>query len=219
MVGHNRCKMHGGKVPRMHAAPAYNGKGTSRYLPKNLRKEYERVMSDPNLLSVRDEIGLVQLRINQLAGEIEDVKTGRELFEQATQAWAKMKAAMAGGTPAAFTACRNEMDRIMEDGATRYQKWSELIQAAKDKAHLSRVEIESMVDMHAMISVERVVMMLTSLGDVVKRNVKDKAALMSIMNEMSVILGRREKSEQTETKVAEPQTATASDVPALPPPA
>ena len=186
-----RCRMHGGKAPRMQSAPRYKGGPGSRYLPRELQKRHAELMASPDLLSVRSEIGTVQLRIEQLTSEITS-QSSRELFDDISSTWEKFKIAAAKGDTTNFALLRSKMDAQLKDGATAYSKWNELIQVSKDKAQLARSEIECMVDMHGMVAVERVILMIAHLGNLAQKHVKDKDALKTITDELSSFLGRRE---------------------------
>jgi hypothetical protein len=184
------CAAHGGRTPKMQASPAYKGKGGSRYLPKDLQKQHAEIMARPDLLSLRSEIGLVQLRVDQLTEQL-STKASQAVFDDIGDLWRDFKVATANADMDELIRLRGEIDGKVRDGAAIGQKWGELIKTTKDKAYLSRCEIESMVDMHCMVSVEQVIMMLAELGDLVHRHVKDKAALAVITNELAGFLGRR----------------------------
>ncbi len=189
-AGRNRCRMHGGAQPVMSASPQYQGKGRSKYLPRELRGQYEEIMARPDLLSLRNEIGLVQLRVQQLTEQL-STKASQAVFDDLGDLWEAYKQAGAAGDGDKAVALQTALDAKVREGAAIGQKWRELIGTAKDKAHLARLEMENMIDAHQMISVERVILMISELGDLVQRTVKDKSALAIISSELVGILGRR----------------------------
>lgn len=67
-----RCRQHGGMSLNGVAHPNYQGKGRSRLLPSNLRGAYESSMSDPEALSMRRELALLDTRQEMLIGQLSE---------------------------------------------------------------------------------------------------------------------------------------------------
>jgi len=79
VLSNGRCRMHGGTVKRGLASP--NTK-TGRYsldLPTRVLARYEAAMADPTLLSLKDDIALVQAAIAQTLDEIKDAEMRPDL--------------------------------------------------------------------------------------------------------------------------------------------
>lgn len=56
------CRFHGGKAAVGPANGAYRHGGNSRYVPKALLADYERLKDDPNRLSLQHEIDILRLQ-------------------------------------------------------------------------------------------------------------------------------------------------------------
>ena len=87
VAGSTTCRFHGAGSPgvgRASGAAIQRGRH-SRYLPRRLLETYQRGMTDPDLLELRDEIALLDTRVSQLLkevrkqGEDESVKTWRQI--------------------------------------------------------------------------------------------------------------------------------------------
>lgn len=61
-----RCNLHGGKTPNGIALPQTKTGRYSKYLPTELLDNYQAALADSELLSVRDEIALVDAKIGQI---------------------------------------------------------------------------------------------------------------------------------------------------------
>src|SRR3954470_5731126 len=70
MAPSGRCRMHGGKTPRGLASPLTKSGRYSRDLPTRVAARYENALADPELLSVRDDIALLQGAITDVMAEI-----------------------------------------------------------------------------------------------------------------------------------------------------
>src|SRR5690606_3084472 len=69
--GRTRCRLHGGLTPA--GASHYNFK-TGRYskvLPARLRERYEEAAADPELLALREDIALLDSRLDDLLKRVD----------------------------------------------------------------------------------------------------------------------------------------------------
>lgn len=78
-MANGRCRLHGGKSLGGLNSPRLKTGRHSKYLPKNLLKNYQVALNDPTLLQLHDEIALVDARLAQL---LQMVDTGIESKEQ-----------------------------------------------------------------------------------------------------------------------------------------
>lgn len=58
-----RCRIHGGATPSGIALPQFRTGRYSKALPGGLRERYEQALGDEELLSLRDEVALLDARI------------------------------------------------------------------------------------------------------------------------------------------------------------
>lgn len=85
MRGRTVCLAHGGRTPRGAASPHFKTGRYSRSLPGHLVAAYEQALHDPTLMSLRDEIALVDAMIEETLSQItEDMPWAKErrLFAQ-----------------------------------------------------------------------------------------------------------------------------------------
>ena len=73
--GMSVCRTHGGRTPVGLAALNFKTGRYSKYLPTALVGRYVAARTDPELLSLRDEIGLVDTRITEVLTSISDSAT------------------------------------------------------------------------------------------------------------------------------------------------
>lgn len=94
IVGMTRCRFHGGKSPTGVAAPSFKTGGYSKSLPKNLREDYQKFMDLIDHLSLKPEVSLLRLQLEQAnmrigTGETEkawiDLKRVMKEFDEAVQ--------------------------------------------------------------------------------------------------------------------------------------
>jgi hypothetical protein len=61
-----RCRLHGGKTPGGIASPNWKHGRYSRYVPNGLRRDYERTVADPDLLSIEDLVAAQRARLCEI---------------------------------------------------------------------------------------------------------------------------------------------------------
>jgi hypothetical protein len=61
-----RCRLHGGKTPGGIASPHWKHGRFSRYVPNGLRRDYERTVADPELLSIEDLVAAQRARLYEI---------------------------------------------------------------------------------------------------------------------------------------------------------
>ena len=64
-VGREVCSVHGGKSLRGVSHPGFRHGRYSKALPARLSKEFRKLLADPNLVGLRDELALLDVRIQQ----------------------------------------------------------------------------------------------------------------------------------------------------------
>jgi hypothetical protein len=81
IVGRERCKFHGGKSPRGVESPHYKGKAWSRDLPTRLSDRVTAGLDNPELISMREELALVDARMGELLERLTTGESGDAWLE------------------------------------------------------------------------------------------------------------------------------------------
>ncbi|MCK6553411.1 hypothetical protein L6Q96_02325 [Candidatus Binatia bacterium] len=74
--GRSVCHYHGGKTPVGTALPQYKGAGRSRHLPVAMVERYRAAASDPELLALRKDLALIEVRLTSLLEKLTDSGPG-----------------------------------------------------------------------------------------------------------------------------------------------
>lgn len=83
MIGKTVCHMHGGKTRGGMASPVLKHGRYSKFLPTHLMERYQESLNDSDLLSLREEIALIDARLSELlAGGVPDWDVMVPLTEQ-----------------------------------------------------------------------------------------------------------------------------------------
>lgn len=76
--GRTVCHYHGGATPVGAAHPSYTGAGRSKYLPVAMAERYRAAKADPELLALRKDLALLEVRLASLLERMDpaDVDAG-----------------------------------------------------------------------------------------------------------------------------------------------
>jgi hypothetical protein len=108
--GRTKCRLHGGRSRRGLAAPAWKGGRYSKALPPDLVDAYERARTDPELLALRDELALVDARLNALLERLAEGET--------STGWARVYEAL-------------ELRRRLADTERKREQWLQTVLTAE----------------------------------------------------------------------------------------
>jgi len=177
-----RCRIHGGGVKR--GVGNANLK-TGRYsldLPTQVATRYESALSDPNLLSVRDDIALLQAAISDVMQELKvaearpDFDAILEIVEEIAGNWQSWE----------WTKMSAQMDKLrglIVNKQSQRTAMREVRDLIKEKADLISRENRMLLDREQMITVEQFLMAMRAMGAAVRRQVDDPRILRSIDTE------------------------------------
>lgn len=174
-----RCKFHGGATPRGLASPNLKTGRYSLDLPTRIAARYESALTDPELLSVRDDIALLQGSITDLMAEIRDAEARPDLdsilgsVERISNEWQGWD----------WTKMQGELNKLKEAISGRQsqrQAMKEIRDLVKEKASLVSQENKLLLDRQQMISVEQYLLGMRALGAAVRRMVDDPVVLRAI---------------------------------------
>lgn len=90
-MDNGKCRMHGGKSLSGVAAPGYRGAGRSRVVPKRWAAAYKGAIDDPDLLSLRHDISIVDAQIEELESRLPDTEEEVETFQSFLATFGRMR--------------------------------------------------------------------------------------------------------------------------------
>ena len=186
-MSNGRCRFCGGNAKRGAAHPKWKGGAYSKYMPKGVATRYKAAMTDPDLLSARDEIALVQLRIQDLMGKLKDGGTAG-LWDALRLKFIDVEAAIRAGDPAALDKGLMSLGQIIEEGSDAEQVWGEMYEAIEAKTKVSEREWRRLRDLRQFMTVQQSMDLVSYLVECVTRHVPDRDVLGLITRDMDRVL-------------------------------
>jgi len=184
--GRSRCRIHGGATPRGIASPHFVHGKYSQDLPPQLLLRYLEARDDPELLSLRDDVAVLEALIKEKFAQIRDGETGPDWtavlnqFEDLvdnfqTWDWTKQEQAL------------RELGALLTDRRNEAVVLDEILGLMDQKARLAMAEHKRLVRLQQTMTVEQALTLASILADIVRRNVKDPEALRIIQAEWTEV--------------------------------
>jgi hypothetical protein len=144
-----------------------------------MKKQYERSMADPELLSLNNELSIIDTRLLQLIKRLDKGESGRlwlvagELYEQLTMA-------LRAGSVSDVNKKMMALGEVLKKGSDEYGLWKEIGESMDRRRSLSEAERRRLVDGQYMIDVEKAKTLIAALAASVRKHVTDIKALSAI---------------------------------------
>lgn len=147
--GRRHCRFHGGTQPLGVESPNFKHGRYSRHAPTRLAARIEAAITDPSLMSLKDEAALVSAQIAEIL-EVLDVggllARWRELGELVTA----LRGAIEAENEKQLVAVADAMDACLISAADERGRWGELLGLIDQKRKL--VETQAKVDQRDTLS-------------------------------------------------------------------
>lgn len=187
VTGKDVCWVHGGATPSGTASANYKGKGYSRNLPTRLADQYEAAITNPELLSLRSDIALLDVRI---AETIENIDTGPvgKLWGAVRKAYLAQQDAMMAKDAIETIKATNELDILTKRGFMDYINWDEIRGLLQERARLVAAENKMLNDADLTVTAERVMLLVAAIANVVMENVTDNKTRAQITRGIDILI-------------------------------
>lgn len=177
-----RCNLHGGASLKGLDSPVLTHGRHSKYLPARLQERYEEALADPDLISLRDEIALLDTRIAELVSGM-DAADSRELWEGVGVAYASLVAARKAKKWDQIDAALKTLGNLVRRGGDIWQTWHEIEDVVDRRRRLVEGERRRLVDLQQYVTAERVLLLFTVVANVITRRINDPDLVEAILGD------------------------------------
>jgi hypothetical protein len=186
--GRTCCRMHGGKTLVGTACPQYRSGRYSAYVPARLRARYEPARVDPDLLSLRGELALVDALLRDLLSRVATGESGPLWVDLKKAHRGFTRTRLAGDVPEMNTALA-EMELLIDTSVRDHAAWGEIGALIEQRRRLAESESKRLVALQQMMTQEDALLMMHRLVDIITRHVPDKKALSGIIVDLQQMAG------------------------------
>jgi hypothetical protein len=182
-----RCRMHGGASLAGIASPSFKDGRRSRYLPYRMLSQYEASINNPELLALREEIAVLDARVSDLMSRVDSGEAGAA-WKQAQETLIAINTAIAEQKTADLRIALTIMDKTVNRGLSDYFAWDEIWKLVEQRRRLVESERKRLVEMQQVIGVDRAMVLVAAIIDVLRRHIADRKLLSVIGHDLNKIL-------------------------------
>lgn len=183
-IGRTLCHIHGGKTPVGIAAPQTVTGRYSKHLPTRMLATYEASKADPELLALRDEIGLLDARLVDLLKRVDTGESGATW--RALQAeYRAYREALAKADVPEMSARLKAIGSLITQGVADEAAWVDVRATVEHRRRLVESERKRLVDMQQMVTGEQAALLVRSLMQAIRDHVHDRDVLARITADLA----------------------------------
>jgi hypothetical protein len=188
--GSGKCQRAGGKSLAGIASPrAKAGLKYSRYVPKRLRKAHKDASENPNFLSLRFELDLIEARLDEIARMMDEEAPGFALWEQAEKAFSQFTRAQSTGSVPGMQSALGILAEKLATGKKEAMLYKEQATLQDQKSRLLMAEMKLMKELGKSIPLPMVMNLMRRVQEIVFREIKDREVLRIIADEFRTLEG------------------------------
>lgn len=184
-----RCRMHGGKTPRGHALPQTTHGRYSKHLPTRLAALYDDTAKDSELLSVRQDIRLIDALILANFGNL-DTGESKQYWDEMLKWILKARVAYKSENYATLEQALDEMEAITDGRRLHYATEQEIRDKVEQRRKLVETEQKISLQGERAINVEQLMLLMSSVLQVITSVVKDTSQRNAIAYQLEKLISR-----------------------------
>lgn len=200
LKGKKRCRIHGGKSLGGVAAGKYKHGRYSRYLPTDLRKQYEESKHDPELVSHQPDLRLMDVHLQNLLTQLDSTKN-IELFLKARKAWAVYEAAEKAEDDLAAVGALATVGQCFSEGIDSNSLWEEIQTTVDLRRKLCIAEARRIQASQTTMSSEQVMALIEFIVDVLRTSVNAHVSrliaskiLQKVTNDIGLVVSKPDQA-------------------------
>lgn len=166
-MANGRCYKHGGATPKGINSPNFKHGRHSKYLPKGLLTAYESASKDPDLLSVRAEIALMDVMLSGLLPKLGTADNGKS-WQDLKKTMRDIRQAVAHNDPTLLKDGLNQIDGIINANISYYETEREIKDTVESRRKLVETEQKIALQGERAIGVEQLMVLMSQVLHVIQ---------------------------------------------------
>jgi hypothetical protein len=163
-----RCRIHGGKSLKGMGHPNFKHGNVSKYLPQRLVPNFEEALEDPEIVSTRKELAVVDAMLLDMYSRMDTGECGAAWRDLTTVHQEIMYHVQRQNGPAISKNLKT-MQAVIERGSNEIMFIEEIGRLMDRRTRLAESERKRMVEMKQMISNDRLMVIAAKVVDAIRR--------------------------------------------------
>lgn len=183
-----RCRLHGGLSKKGTEHPGFRTGRYSKYLPKELGIMADDFASDPNRLDQTAQMAILDAMLVETLKDY-TMGGGGSVWDELMKKREDYNRAKARQDTKSMVGMVNEIMEMISAGYTRFLASREAREIIDDRRKLTESERKRRIEEQSMIPVDQVILLLSKIGDSIKRHVPDESARGAVYQDVMVSMG------------------------------
>jgi hypothetical protein len=181
--GKDKCRLHGGNAPIGIANGAYRDGRFSKHLPAgDLRNKYKRIVTNPDVISLRDDVALIQTRQALLLERLGDVSS--PAWDEALAAYNASEKAKGRDRAAAMSRLGEVLRKGADADQVERQVWSELRKLIQEKTRTTAAEWKRVLDLSGVMTAQDALYFVESVLNTLRECIPDRQTLQRVQTRL-----------------------------------
>ena len=193
--GSDYCIFHGGRAPKGGAHPGFKHGKRSGYMPSGLFEYFNNFVNDPKIAHHRKSIAQIDAMVEEAWDDYEVGGTPK-LWRKLKTAWRKVEKARPGHDTVGFWEALDEVGLLIGRGADQIQRMDRIVKLLDQRRKHANSELKRRQAEERTFTHEEAAAFYKSLGEAVRRRIKDPEVRKAIMNDIAAIAGRADIDSQ-----------------------
>lgn len=185
--GRTRCHLHGGATPRGPESVHYKHGRYTKYLPPELLPAYQAALEDPDILSAREEVALLHVRVAELSKNLFTGESGT-LWAQLLENHKSLLDGVQKKNATKIQQAIKDIGDTIHAGVMKTVAWQELVEAIEHKTNVQQKELRRLQILGNVITAQQAISMIHTVVGVVTKWVQDPETLDRISKDLMRML-------------------------------
>lgn len=184
MIGKSVCYHHGGKNPQGIASATFKDGRYSKHLPSRLLATYDAAKADTELLSIREDVALIDSRLTDLLARVETGESGA-VWTALRDEYRDYRDALAKKDVAEMSARLAAIGDLINRGLADEAAWNDIRATLEQRRKLVESERKRLIEMQQMVTADEAMGFVRALTAAVRDHVRDPDTLRAITADLA----------------------------------
>ncbi len=182
------CHMHGGKsLAGVDHGQFVSGR-YSKYLPDSLAFTYHEALANKDLISMNDEIALIDTRLATMLDRAAGVAVGSREWRAAREHFQSFRAHTNAGRQVRAIEALDRLGGLLMQPQSDDAAWHEIVDLIEARRKLADTERKRLLDEDQVITIDRLMILMAALVDIVRRNVASREERAAVSDEVRLLV-------------------------------
>jgi hypothetical protein len=188
VAGKKVCRYHGGLSLAGRESPSFKHGRYSKYLPDRLAAKYEEALSDQELISLANEIALVDSQLTTQMELLRETGMNRNGWSTARELYQSFRVQTSAGNHGRAINDLEALGALLEEENENILAWRIIGELVEQRRRLIETERKRLSDEDHAVAIDKLMVFMAALLDIIRRRVGDEDVQRQIAQDVRAML-------------------------------